>query len=185
MKFHEVSLKGAWLIEPEFHRDTRGAYARSFCTDEFSSRGLDPNVAQCNLSLNRHKGTLRGIHFQSEPHAEVKLVRVFRGAIYDVIVDLRKSSPTFGRWHGATLTAENYLAFYVPKGFGHSFITLADDTEVFYQVSTPYAPHVSRELRWNDPQLGIEWPLQPTIMSEKDRAARSLSEAMDWLSTES
>lgn len=182
MRFHKLGLDGACLIEPEFRRDDRGAYARMFCTQEFSAHNLEPAVAQCNLSLNRRKGTLRGIHFQSAPHAEVKLVRVQRGAIFDVIVDLRTSSPTFGQWYGATLSAENGVAFYVPKGFGHSFITMQDDTEVFYQVSTPYAPQVSRELRWNDPEIGIQWPLQPTIMSEKDRAACSLSEAMNWLS---
>lgn len=183
MLFNEVSLPGAWLIEPEFRRDERGAYARMFCREEFSAHGLDPTVVQCNLSLNRRQGTLRGIHFQSEPHAEVKLVRAQRGAIYDVIVDLRKDSPTFAKWYGVTLTAENELALYVPKGFGHSFLTLEDDTEVHYQVSNSYAPHVSREIRWNDPQIGIAWPIQPTIISDKDRNAALLADTMPWLST--
>jgi dTDP-4-dehydrorhamnose 3,5-epimerase len=177
-----VSLDGAWLIEPDFHLDVRGSFGRTFCIEEFSMHGLDPAVAQCSLSLNLHRGTLRGIHFQSEPSAEAKLVRVQRGAIWDVIVDLRKDSPTFSSWHSANLTARNACAFYVPKGFGHGFITLVDDTEVFYQMSVCHVPHLARGVRWDDPQINIAWPMQPTVVSEKDRTLPLLADAMPWLS---
>lgn len=177
MKFHQVNLDGAWLIEPELRTDSRGAFARAFCAEEFAARDLETRVVQCNLSFNRRAGTLRGIHFQLPPQAEVKLVRAQKGAIWDVIVDLRKDSSTFGSWYGAELTAENALALYVPRGFGHGFITLKDDTEVFYQVSAPHTPQLERGVRWDDPDVAIAWPLQPSIISDKDRALPPLLEA--------
>jgi dTDP-4-dehydrorhamnose 3,5-epimerase len=182
LKFFEVGLTGGYLIEPDFHLDARGSFGRTFCAEEFLSRGLDPAVSQCSLSSNRHKGTLRGLHFQSEPAAEVKLVRVQRGAIWDVIVDLRKNSSTFAAWRSATLTALNAHALYVPKGFAHGFITLDDDTEVFYQMSVHHVPHLSRGVRWDDPQINIAWPILPTVISDKDQALPLLTDATPWLS---
>lgn len=182
MKFRKLSLDGAWLIEPDLHLDVRGYFGRTFCVNEFAERGLDTDVAQCSLSFNRHTGTLRGIHYQSAPLAETKLVRVQHGAIWDVIVDLRVGSPTFASWCCATLTAENAQALYVPKGFGHAFITLTDDTEVFYQMSVCHAPHMARGIIWDDSQICIKWPLQPTVISEKDRTHPLLQEAMTSLS---
>src|SRR5262245_19845866 len=135
LKFHPLPLPGAWLIESEFQLDQRGSFGRTFCVMQFAAQGLDNTIAQCSVSYNRSRGTLRGIHFQREPLSEVKLVRVQRGAVWDVIVDLRRSSATFGRWYAAELTASNALSMYVPKGFGHAFMTLTDDTEVYYQMS--------------------------------------------------
>lgn len=178
MKFHEVGLQGAYLIEPELLADSRGWFARTFCGDAFVARGLDARVAQCSLSFNSAVGTLRGIHIQAAPLVEAKLVRVQRGAIWDVIVDLRRDSPTFSRWVNSELSAENGRAFYVPQGFGHAFITLARDTEVFYQMSVPHVPQLAGGIRWNDPTIGIAWPMEPTVISDKDRALPLLSDSM-------
>lgn len=178
MKFHKSPLEGAWLIEPERSCDVRGTFMRTFCVDEFAEHGLDIGVAQCSLSYNRLAGTLRGIHFQKTPLEEAKLVRVQRGAIWDVIVDLRKGSPTFRSWYCAALTAENACAVYAPKGFGHGFVTLVDDTEVFYQMSVSHVPHMGWGICWNDPDIAIAWPTQPTVISDKDRALPLLAEAM-------
>jgi dTDP-4-dehydrorhamnose 3,5-epimerase len=178
MNFNKVSLEGAWLIEPDFHRDTRGSFGRTFCVREFSARGLDLEVAQCSVSFNHRRGTLRGIHFQRPPAVETKLVRVQRGAVWDVIVDLRKDSPTFAVWHATELTAESGRAFYVPKGFGHAFITLMDDTEVFYQMSVCHVPELSTGVRWNDPTINIAWPIEPVVISDKDWALPLLTEAI-------
>jgi dTDP-4-dehydrorhamnose 3,5-epimerase len=169
MIFKETPLAGAFLIALDPHEDERGSFARSFCRREFEAHGLSPVVSQCNISRNRKKGTLRGMHFQAAPHEEAKLVRCTRGAIWDVIVDLRAGSPTRWRWHAAELNAENRLAFYVPEGFAHGFQTLADDTEVLYQMSEFYHPELARGLRWDDPKLGIRWPLADAIVSERDR----------------
>lgn len=170
MKFESTRLAGAYVIEVERIEDDRGFFARAWCQREVAEQGLNPRVAQCNVSFNRERGTLRGMHYQVEPYREVKVVRCIRGAIWDAIVDLRPDSPTFKRWIGVELTAENRRALYVPEGFAHGYQTLAADSEVFYQVSEFYQPGSEAGLRWNDPAIGIEWPLEPTAMSAKDRA---------------
>ena len=177
MIFTETALAGAWIVEPERLEDERGFFARTFCAREFARRGLAPDMAQCSTSFNRRKGTLRGLHYQAEPHAEEKLVRVTMGAIFDVIVDLRDESPSFGRWFGTILSAENRRMLYIPKGFAHGFQTLADDSEVFYQISTFYDPASSRGIRWDDPELAVAWPNpQGAIVSARDRALPRLAE---------
>ena len=171
MKFIETTLSGAYIIEPEPIEDERGFFARTFCRDEFLAYGLNPCVVQCNISFNKRKGTLRGMHYQEEPHAEVKIVRCTRGAIADVIVDIRPDSPTFKKWTAVELTAENRTMLYVPEGFAPGLQTLCDDTEVFYQMSVCYNPQSARTLRWDDPAIGIIWPIAEKIMSHGDRAA--------------
>lgn len=168
MEFRPLGLAGAWVIALERHEDDRGYFARSFCEAEFAAHGLDPHISQCNLSFNLRRGTLRGLHYQRPPHAEAKLVRVFQGAIYDVIVDLRPGSATFGRWEAVELTAENGLALYVPEGFAHGFQTLTDGALVAYQMSTPYQPESGAGLAWNTPWLGIPWPVAEPVLSERD-----------------
>jgi dTDP-4-dehydrorhamnose 3,5-epimerase len=169
MIFKETDLGGAFLIEPERLEDERGFFARTFDRAIFKERGLVPDIVQCNVSFNRWKGTLRGMHYQTLPFAEDKLVRCTRGAIHDVIVDLRPDSPTY-LWHIALcLTAENREMVYVPKGFAHGFLTLVDDTEVSYQMSVPYSPEHARGIRWNDPAVGITWPAEIRVISERDR----------------
>jgi dTDP-4-dehydrorhamnose 3,5-epimerase len=169
MKFHPTPLVGAHVIELEKRGDDRGFFARAFCEREFGEAGLETRFVQINNSLSAKRGTLRGLHYQLPPAAEVKVVRVVRGALYDVIVDLRPDSPCFGKWFGAELSAENRMMMYVPRGFGHGFVTLADDTEAFYLVSAFYGPEQERGLRWNDPALGIDWPIAPAEISDKDR----------------
>lgn len=169
MIFRELGLRGAFVLEPEFHQDDRGFFARAFCRREFGERGLEAAVAQCSLSFNRRRGTLRGIHYQAPPGEEAKLVRCTRGAIYDVIVDVRPGSATFGRHTAVELTGDNRLALYVPPGLAHGFQTLADDTELYYQMSEFYAPELGRGFRHDDPVLGIEWPLPVTVISDRDR----------------
>jgi dTDP-4-dehydrorhamnose 3,5-epimerase len=168
MIFQETPLKGAFLIEMEKLQDARGFFARSYCWREFSSHGLDPKVVQCNVSYNAAAGTLRGMHYQIAPHEEAKLVRCTAGAIYDVIVDLRAGSPTWGRHFGVTLDAVDRRMLFVPGGFAHGFLTLEADSEVFYQMSEFYAPGSSRGLRWNDPLFAIPWPAEPRVISERD-----------------
>ncbi|MFI5323861.1 MAG: dTDP-4-dehydrorhamnose 3,5-epimerase [Thermodesulfobacteriota bacterium] len=170
MKFTETRLKGAFIIQPEPMSDERGFFARSWCVREFESRGLETRLVQCNISYNLRKGTLRGIHYQVPPFEEDKLVRCTRGSIHDVIVDLRRNSETFGKHIGITLTAENRTMLHIPKGFAHGFLTLEDDTEVHYQMSEFYAPECARGFRWDDPFLGIEWPWEVRVISEKDRS---------------
>jgi dTDP-4-dehydrorhamnose 3,5-epimerase len=168
--FTETDLPGAYAIDIDPRRDERGFFARAWCAEEFAQHDLVTRVAQANVSYNAHRGTLRGMHYQVPPHEEVKIVRCTRGAIYDVIVDLRPSSPTYRRWIGVELTAENRRMLYVPEGFAHGFQTLEDDTETFYQVSEFYAPGAERGLRWDDPAFGVEWPLpESPILSDKDR----------------
>ncbi len=169
MIFRELKLKGAYLIEPEMRADERGFFARTFCQEEFYKLNLNPQVAQCSVSFNAKKGTLRGMHFQSPPKMEVKVVRVTRGAAYDVIVDLRVGSPTCRQWFAAELSAENHHALYIPKGFAHGFQTLEDNTEIYYQMSEFYAPECSRGVRWDDPVLKIDWPPGPRIISPRDQ----------------
>ena len=150
--------------------DERGFFARSFCAEEFAAHGLAANMPQCSVSFNSRRGTLRGLHYQADPHAEEKLVRCTAGAVFDVIVDLRAGSPTRGRWFGVELTADNRRSLFVPKGFAHGFITLADCSEVLYMISVPHAPGSARGVRWNDPAIAIDWPLQPEHMSDRDAA---------------
>ena len=168
MIFHETPLKGAFLIDLERLADERGFFARTFCRHEFANHGLNVEVTQCNLSYNQRKGTLRGLHYQTAPHQEARLVRCIRGAIYDIIVDLRKDSRTYLQWHAVTLSADQRNALFVPAGFAHGFLTLADDTEVSYQMSEAYHPQSVRGIRWDDPLLAIEWPDTPRVISPKD-----------------
>ncbi|MEZ4727776.1 MAG: dTDP-4-dehydrorhamnose 3,5-epimerase [Caldilineaceae bacterium] len=169
MIFQPTNLQGAYLIALEPVADERGFFARSWCRQEFTDHGLDATLVQCNLSFNKRRGTLRGMHYQVAPSSETKLIRCIRGALYDVAIDLRPTSPTFLQWTGVTLTAENRLSFYIPQGFAHGFQTLANDTEIFYQMSEFYAPASARGLRWNDPLFAIQWPLAVTAISAKDQ----------------
>lgn len=175
MRFTPITIPGAVLIDLEPIVDERGFFARSMCGDEFERHGLNGRIVQQSLSWNPRRGTLRGLHFQAAPHAEEKFVRVTRGAIFDVIVDLRGASPTRGRWFGAELSAENRRQIYIPKGVAHGFQTIQDDTEVFYQMTVPFEQSAPRGIRWDDPALAIAWPLpqlarQPGYMSGKDAA---------------
>jgi dTDP-4-dehydrorhamnose 3,5-epimerase len=169
MIFIETKLKGAFIIEPERLEDERGFLARSFCQKEFEEHGLNPRVVQCNVSFNKKKGTFRGMHYQTAPYEEAKLVRCTRGAIYDVALDLRPASPTFKQWIGVELTATNRRMLYIPEGFAHGFQTLQDDTEVFYQVSEFYHPESAKGVRWNDPVFGFVWPDDIRVISDRDR----------------
>lgn len=177
MLFTKTPLEGACLIELEKHSDERGFFARMFCEREFEAQGLVARFVQVNNSLATEKGTLRGMHYQLAPKAEVKVVRCVRGALYDLIIDLRKDSPTFCQHFGATLTADNRTMLYVPKGFAHGFMTLEEDTEALYLVDEFYAPDRERGLRWDDPKFGIDWPLAPAVISDKDRSHPDFDEA--------
>jgi dTDP-4-dehydrorhamnose 3,5-epimerase len=170
MKFTETKLKGSFIISPELLKDERGFFSRVFCREEFSRLNLNPNLVQCNLSFNKERGTLRGLHYQIPPHEEVKLVRCTAGSIFDVIVDLRPESPTFHQWLGVKLSTENHKLIYVPEGFAHGYQTLKPKTEVFYQVSEFYHPASEQGLRWDDPVFGIAWPLKVKVISEKDQS---------------
>lgn len=169
MRFVSLPLAGAHLVEIEPAEDERGFFARTWCREEFVRRGLADSLAQCSISWNRRRGTLRGMHWQAPPHAEAKLVRCTRGAAYDVIVDLREGSGTRLRWFAVELSAENRRALYVPPGFAHGFLTLADDTEMLYQISVPQHPESARGFRWNDPAVGIVWPEAPAVVAARDR----------------
>lgn len=170
MKFLPTPLGGAYLVEVEQIEDDRGFFARSFCQNEFRALGLDANIAQCNVSFNRKRGTLRGLHYQAAPHEEVKLVRCTAGAIWDVIVDLRLHSPTLGQWYAAELSASNRRTLYVPAGFAHGFQTLADNSEVLYQMSEFFHAESAKGIRWSDPTLSIAWPLAVSSISLRDEA---------------
>ncbi len=169
MTFTQTELAGAFVIESERHSDERGYFARAYCRREFSEAGLDPDIAQCGISFNAKRGTLRGMHFQVSPHQEVKLVRCLRGSIFDVLVDLRSGSPTYRRWTGVTLTEGKDSAIYIPKGLAHGFQTLEDNSLVYYQISEFHHPESARGVRWNDPRFNIDWPLEPTVISDRDR----------------
>ena len=169
MIFRKTPIAGAWFVEPEPHVDDRGSFARTWCATEFARHGLSPRFVQASVSYNRRRGTLRGLHYQVAPHAEAKLVRCTRGAIYDVAVDLRPDSPTFRRHAAVVLDADNRLALYVPEGCAHGFQTLADDTEVLYQMSAFYAAEASRGVRWDDPAFAIPWPAADRIIADRDR----------------
>jgi len=169
MRFMETKLKGAFLIDPEFLEDERGFFARTWCRKEIEPYGLNFDWVQCNISYNMRRGTLRGMHYQVAPYAEVKLVRCTMGAIYDVIIDLRPDSETYRQWIAAQLTAENRKMIYIPQGFAHGFQTLEDDTEVFYQMSQFYASEYARAVRWDDPHFKIHWPEAERTISSKDQ----------------
>ena len=168
MIFIEIQLKGAFLIELQRLEDERGFFARSWCKREFDQHGLKSKFVQCNISFNRKRGTLRGMHYQSEPYEEIKLIRCTKGAIYDVIIDLRPESKTFKEWFSTELTEDNRKMLYIPEGFAHGFLTLEDDTEVFYQMSEFYTPGHATGVRWNDPVFNIVWPIDVKVISEKD-----------------
>jgi dTDP-4-dehydrorhamnose 3,5-epimerase len=167
--FRPTALSGAYVIEPERLEDVRGYFARTFCQKDFAAHGLETRVAQCSVSFNHRKGTLRGMHYQVAPFEEVKLVRCIRGAVYDVIVDLKRDSPTFKRHVGVQLDEQNGRMLYIPAGFAHGFQTLEDDTEVAYQMSEVYSAEHARGVRWNDPAFGIDWPEDERTILERDR----------------
>jgi dTDP-4-dehydrorhamnose 3,5-epimerase len=170
MIFTETKLKGAYIIDVKRIEDERGFFGRSYCQHEFETFGLNTNAVQANVSYNKKKGTLRGMHMQLAPFEETKLVRCTRGAIYDVIIDMRHNSETFKQWIGVELTADSYRMLYVPEGFAHGFITLEDNTDVTYQVTQFYTPGAEKGYRWNDPAFNIQWPIEPILISEKDQA---------------
>ena len=169
MIFTETKLSGAFIIDLERHEDDRGYFARTFCAREFAEHGLETEFVNTNASYSAQKGTLRGMHFQHPPHAEVKLVRCTQGAIYDAIIDLRLDSETHGEWIGVELSRENGRMLYVPRGFAHGFLTLTDDVDVTYQVSAFYTPGAEGGLRYDDPAFGIDWPGRVTVITDKDR----------------
>jgi dTDP-4-dehydrorhamnose 3,5-epimerase len=168
MIFTEIQLNGVFLIELQRLEDERGFFARSWCKREFDQHGLRSEFVQCNISFNRKRGTLRGMHYQSAPYEEIKLVRCTKGAIYDVIIDLRPDSKTFREWLSLELSEDNQRMLYIPEGFAHGFLTLEDNTEVFYQMSEFYAPGHASGVRWNDPVFNITWPIDVKVISEKD-----------------
>lgn len=170
MKFHQTSLQDAVLIELRTIGDARGYFARTFCAETFAAQGLETNFPQHNTSFSAETGTIRGLHFQRPPHGEVKLMRAVKGAIYDVIVDLRPNSPTFGKWAGFELSADKAQVLYVPSGFAHGFQTLEPDTMVVYPTSHPYTPEAEGGIRFDDPALAIDWPVPPSEVSDKDRS---------------
>lgn len=170
MIFKETKLRGAYIIEIEPIEDERGFFARSWCKNEFEKYGLNSNLVQCNISFNKKRGTLRGMHYQVSPYEEEKLVRCTRGAIYDVIIDLRPKSETYKQWVSVDITNENRKMLYIPKGFAHGFQTLEDNTEVFYQMSEFYHCECARGVRWDDKEIGVKWALEEKIISEKDKS---------------
>jgi len=178
MNFTATDIDGVWIIEPERHEDARGWFARTHCAESFAARGLTADFAQCSTSFNHRAGTLRGLHFQAPPAAEAKLIRCVRGAAFDVAVDLRRGSPTLGRWVSVTLSGENGRAIHIPEGCAHGFQTLGPGCELFYQISAPYAPALSRGVRWDDADIAIAWPLDPPIVGDRDRALPTLAEVL-------
>ncbi len=169
MKFSKTALPGVWLIELEPREDERGFLARTYCETEFADHGLNSRWPQCNLTLTRKRGMIRGMHFQADPKPEIKLIRCAVGAIFDVLVDVRRDSPTFGRWEGFELTGENRRTLYVPGGIAHGFQCLTDNCEVFYQMSEFYFPELACGIRWNDPRVGIQWPIANPVVSQRDK----------------
>ena len=168
MIFIETQLAGAYIIDVERYEDERGFFARTWSVEELAEHGLETALAQCSISYNHQAGTLRGMHYQAELYAEVKLVRCTAGAIYDAIIDLRRDSPTWKQWVAVELTAENRRMLYIPKGFAHGFQTLSEGSEVFYQISASYEPSAGRGVRWNDPAFSIEWPLPISVIAQRD-----------------
>jgi dTDP-4-dehydrorhamnose 3,5-epimerase len=178
MKFSKTSLAGLWVIDLELREDERGFLARTFCENEFSANGLNIRWPQCNLTLTKSRGMIRGLHFQLSPRAEIKLVRCAAGAIFDIAVDVRPNSPTFGKWEGFELTSQNRRMLYIPGGFAHGFQCLADNSEVFYQMSEFFFADLSRGVRWNDPTVAIKWPLPDPTLSERDKNLPLLADAV-------
>ena len=170
MIFTESPLPGAFLVDLMPSTDERGFFARTYCAQEFAAQGLATELQQCSVSYNLRMGTLRGLHYQRPPHEEHKLVRCTAGAIFDVIVDIRPKSAHYRRWYGTQLTAQNRRSLFIPPGFAHGFITLSDETEVYYMISVPYAPEHAQGFRWSDPAFGIQWPLAPSVISPRDAA---------------
>ena len=169
MILEPLTLAKAFLVKPHRLEDDRGFFARTWCAREFAEHGLEPSLSQCSISFNKGRGTLRGLHYQAPPYAEAKLVRCTRGAVFDVIVDLRPASSTYLRHCTVTLTADNRDALYVPKGCAHGFLTLEDESEVLYQMSSDYVPTAARGVRWDDPAFGIAWPAAPDVIADRDR----------------
>lgn len=169
MKFQPTELPGAYLVEPELVSDERGFFARTWCRQEFAERGLRDQWVQCSLSHNHRRGTLRGMHYQRAPHQEAKLVRCVRGAVYDVILDLREDSPTRRQWQAFELTADNHRMLYIPEGVAHGFQTLEDESQLFYMISNWHDPPSAAGVRWDDPAFGIRWPLPVSVISSRDR----------------
>lgn len=176
MKLHDTALSGVWIVDVEPAVDERGFFARTFCAEKFAMSGLVNDFCQCSVSFNRKCGTLRGLHLQCQPNGEAKLVRCTAGALFDVAVDLRRNSSTFGRWVAVVLSAQNRRAFYISEGYAHGFLTLADNTEVFYQISRQYVPEAFQGLRWDDPDLAITWPIPVEVISSRDAALPRLRE---------
>jgi len=183
MIFTETKLKGAFILELEKLEDERGFFARTWCRQEFSKYGLNPNLVQCSVSFNHKLGTLRGMHYQIAPYEEAKLLQCIAGAIYDVVIDLRCDSPTFTEWIAVELTAENHRMLYVPENFAHGFQTLKDNTEVFYQISQFHAPEYARGIRWDDPAFGIHWPDTTRIISDRDATYPDFSDGSPRLAS--
>jgi dTDP-4-dehydrorhamnose 3,5-epimerase len=176
MTFTETRIAGVWTVDSDVFADDRGAFVRAWMPTEFAAHGLETRLEQCSMASNHRRGTVRGMHYQSAPHQEVKVVRVVRGAIFDVAVDLRPGSPTFRQWVGVELSAANRRVLYVPAGLAHGYQTLEDDTDVLYFVSAPYVPALQQGVRWNDPAIGIDWPLgTPTIIHPRDAAYPDLA----------
>lgn len=175
MIFHEVKLKGAYIIEPERLEDERGFFARTFCQKEFENIGIDFNIVQSNISYNKEKGTLRGMHYQTAPHEEAKIVTCVRRSIYDVIIDMRLDSSTYCKWFALELSAKNYISLYIPKGFAHGFQTLENNVVVSYQMSEFYCPESARGVRWDDPTFKIKWPVSSPIISAKDSSYKMVA----------
>lgn len=170
MKFQPTRIEGLFLIDIEPVADERGFFARTYCEDEFRKHGLDPRIAQSSISFNPRRGTLRGMHYQREPHSETKLIRCTRGSVFDAVVDLRGDSPTFLQWFGVELTAANRRMLYIPRGLAHGYLSLEDDSEISYQMSAPYHPESASGVRWNDPAFGIAWPIAVEVVADRDRA---------------
>ncbi len=178
MKFSTTTLPGVYLIELELKEDERGFLARTFCENEFAEHGLNTRWPQCNLTLTKKRGMIRGMHFQTDPKLEIKLIRCAAGAIYDVLVDVRRESSAFGKWEGFELTSQNRRMLYVPGGIAHGFQCVTDNCEVFYQMSEFYYPELARGIRWDDPRVGIKWPVKGAVVSEKDKGLPGLGEIM-------
>ncbi len=178
MIFSETKLKGAFIIEIDKKEDERGFFGRSWCRNEMEQHGIKGVIVQANTSFSYKKGTLRGIHYQVSPYEEAKIIRCVRGAVYDVIIDLRTGSSTFKKWIGTELTSNNYKMLYVPEGFAHGFLTLTDNVEVYYNVTSFYSPGAERGIRWNDPYFNIKWPFEPVVISVKDRGHPDFTQNM-------
>jgi dTDP-4-dehydrorhamnose 3,5-epimerase len=170
LKFTETRIGGVFLVDLEPVADDRGFFARTYCEEEFRRNGLEPRIAQSSMAFNARRGTLRGMHFQREPHSEVKLVRCTSGGVYDVVIDLRADSPTFRQWFGTELTARNRRMIYIPHGIAHGYQSLEDETEISYQMSAPYRPEAAAGVRWDDPAFAVRWPLEVTAITERDRS---------------